>query len=35
VVSRQEPDGTVEFPEADAQPLLRAGWLRVDAGGLP
>src|SRR6266481_5904595 len=35
VVSRQEPDGTVEVSEADAQPLLRAGWLRADARGLP
>src|SRR6266446_8663484 len=34
VVSRREPDGTVEVSEADAQPLLRAGWLRADAGGL-
>jgi predicted phage terminase large subunit-like protein len=25
-------DGTVEMTEADAAPLLRAGWVRVDAG---
>jgi hypothetical protein len=25
-------DGTVEMSEADAAPLLRAGWVRVDAG---
>jgi hypothetical protein len=29
------PEGTVEMTEADAAPLLRAGWARVDAGGLP
>jgi hypothetical protein len=28
------PDGTVEMTEADAAPLLRAGWARVDAGDL-
>jgi hypothetical protein len=28
------PDGTVEITEADAAPLLRAGWVRVDAGDL-
>ena len=26
------PDGTVEMSEADAAPLLRAGWLQVDPG---
>ena len=25
-------DGTVEMSEPDAAPLLRAGWVRVDAG---
>ena len=25
-------DGTVEMSESDAAPLLRAGWVRVDAG---
>ena len=25
-------DGTVELTEAEAAPLLRAGWVRVDAG---
>jgi hypothetical protein len=28
------PDGTVEMTEADAAPLLQAGWVRVDAGDL-
>jgi predicted phage terminase large subunit-like protein len=27
------PDGTVDMSEADAQPLLRAGWVRVESGG--
>jgi predicted phage terminase large subunit-like protein len=27
-------DGTVEMTEAEAAPLLRAGWVRVDAGDL-
>jgi predicted phage terminase large subunit-like protein len=27
-------DGTVEMSQADAEPLLRAGWVRVDAGDL-
>ena len=25
-------DGTVEMSQADAEPLLRAGWVRIDAG---
>jgi hypothetical protein len=29
---RPEPDGTVEMPETDDAPLLRAGWVLVDAG---
>jgi hypothetical protein len=28
-------DGTVEMTEADAGPLLRAGWVRLEARGLP
>jgi hypothetical protein len=28
-------DGTVEMSEADAAPLLRAGWVRVDASDPP
>lgn len=28
-------DGTVEMTEANAAPLLRAGWVRIEAGGLP
>jgi predicted phage terminase large subunit-like protein len=27
-------DGTVEMTEADAAPLLRAGWVRIEAGSL-
>ena len=25
-------DGTIEMPESEAESLLRAGWVRVDAG---
>ena len=28
-------DGTVEMPEEEAEPFLRAGWARVDTGDLP
>jgi hypothetical protein len=28
-------DGTVEMTEADAAPLLNAGWVKVDTGDLP
>jgi hypothetical protein len=28
-------DGTVEMLESEAESFLRAGWVRVDAGGLP
>jgi hypothetical protein len=27
-------DGTVEMMEADAAPLVQAGWVRIVAGGL-
>ena len=27
-------DGTVEMSVTDAEPLLRAGWVRVDAGAV-
>jgi hypothetical protein len=31
-LATEQPDGTVEMPEEEAEPFLRAGWVRVDIG---